>query len=68
MNSQGKFMYVYNKKNARGKNTQKSKFPWNEEVGGMSGNQMSISENCWYLGVSFKDLKMWGVKEVLERR
>lgn len=28
-------------------------FPWNEKVGGMSGNQMNISENCLYLGGFF---------------
>lgn len=58
-NSQRKFMYVYNKKNARGKKIQKSQsFPWNEKVGGKTGNQMSISENCLYLGGFLKHLEM----------
>lgn len=69
MNSQRKFMYVCSQKNACGKKNQKSKsFSWNEKVGGKSGDQMSISENCLYLGDFFRNLEMWGVKEVLERR
>lgn len=50
---------VHNKKNACGKKEQKSKsFPCNEKVGGKDRNQMSISENCFYLGGLFKNLDM----------